>query len=58
MLVWLSFVVRLVAAAAPVAAAPGQEHSRGNASRVHSRVDYPLVVDNMKIFSRFLKIFS
>ena len=47
-----------VAAAAPIAAAPGYEPSRGNASRGHSRVDYWLVVENMKIFSRFLKIFS
>ena len=46
-----------VAAAAPIAAAPGYEPSRGNASRGHSRVNYWLVVDNMKIFSRFWKFF-
>ena len=51
-------MVYFVAAAAPIAAAPGYEPSRGNTSRGHSRVDYSLVVDNMKIFSRFLKIFS
>ena len=58
MLVWYACVVGLVVVAAPIAAAPGQELSRGNASRGHSRVNYLLVVENMKIFSRFLKILS